>query len=55
MHSLETAHLFNPYVSVNLSYYADLGSHAQLDFDSQNELMELFDLCCVLHLLHLSS
>lgn len=31
------------------------GSEAQLDFDSQNELMGLFDLNCVLHLFHLSS
>jgi hypothetical protein len=31
------------------------GSEAQLDFDSPNELMGLFDLNYVLHVSHLSS
>lgn len=55
MHPQETAHLFNPYVLVNLLYYADRAPDAQLDFDSQNELMGCFDLGRALHLFHLSS
>lgn len=55
MCSQETAHLFNPYVLVNLPYYTERASDAQLDFDFQNELMGYFDLSHVLHLFHLSS
>lgn len=51
----ETAHLFNPYVLVNLSYYADRALSLSWIFDSLNELMGLFDLNCVLHLFHPSS